>query len=200
MVYYVGTMPYSSSIVHFGIKGMKWGIRRYENPDGTLTQAGKERYQRNLHKEARRDAQRKSDADAAYGSGAGTRRKLIDKEINEKLKNKDYAKHYERAKKEVDVSKSLKRAESLHRHSGDFERGQRLSERGRNVSNTILKSVGSSAATAATTHLVAQIFGGGDKLASSIIYATGGLTIASTLGSGARDAYQINYYERNKKF
>lgn len=29
---------------HFGIKGMKWGIRRYQNADGTLTEAGKKRY------------------------------------------------------------------------------------------------------------------------------------------------------------
>ena len=29
---------------HFGIKGMKWGVRRYQNKDGTLTKAGKKRY------------------------------------------------------------------------------------------------------------------------------------------------------------
>ena len=29
---------------HFGIKGMKWGVRRYQNSDGTLTSAGRKRY------------------------------------------------------------------------------------------------------------------------------------------------------------
>ena len=29
---------------HWGIKGMRWGVRRYQNPDGTLTAAGKKRY------------------------------------------------------------------------------------------------------------------------------------------------------------
>lgn len=29
---------------HFGIRGMKWGVRRYQNENGTLTSAGKKRY------------------------------------------------------------------------------------------------------------------------------------------------------------
>lgn len=29
---------------HYGVKGQKWGVRRYQNEDGTLTAAGKERY------------------------------------------------------------------------------------------------------------------------------------------------------------
>lgn len=32
-------------LVHHGIKGQKWGVRRYQNADGTLTSAGKKRYQ-----------------------------------------------------------------------------------------------------------------------------------------------------------
>lgn len=31
-------------ICHHGIKGQKWGVRRYQNPDGSLTEAGKKRY------------------------------------------------------------------------------------------------------------------------------------------------------------
>lgn len=31
-------------IVHYGVKGMKWGVRRYQYSDGTLTPAGKRKY------------------------------------------------------------------------------------------------------------------------------------------------------------
>ena len=31
-------------LAHHGIKGQKWGIRRFQNEDGTLTEAGKEKY------------------------------------------------------------------------------------------------------------------------------------------------------------
>ena len=34
----------TSELYHWGIKGMKWGVRRYQNKDGTLTPAGKKRY------------------------------------------------------------------------------------------------------------------------------------------------------------
>lgn len=35
---------YGNELYHHGIKGMKWGIRRYQNEDGTLTPEGKMRY------------------------------------------------------------------------------------------------------------------------------------------------------------
>ena len=44
-MYYVGGIAYDPNYLqHHGIKGQKWGIRRYQNEDGTLTPVGKERY------------------------------------------------------------------------------------------------------------------------------------------------------------
>lgn len=41
---YLYTIGSDGELVHWGIKGMKWGQRRYQNKDGSLTPAGKKRY------------------------------------------------------------------------------------------------------------------------------------------------------------
>lgn len=40
--------PNLMEMYHHGIIGQKWGIRRYQNEDGTLTEAGKKRYERDI--------------------------------------------------------------------------------------------------------------------------------------------------------
>lgn len=67
MTYYmVAGLPYSAELYHHGIKGQKWGIRRFQQENGTLTSAGRERYA---------DAIAKSAANANGDSSGSSQRK-----------------------------------------------------------------------------------------------------------------------------
>ena len=52
----------NGELYHYGVKGMKWGVRRYQNKDGSLTNAGKKRYSKESTSDVDtddRDARRK---------------------------------------------------------------------------------------------------------------------------------------------
>lgn len=88
----------NNELYHFGIKGMKWGVRRYRNEDGSLTAKGKKKYSKQYEKlsaKVRRDIQKTSNSRflnsynkaASYMSSGG-----IDKfnKAQEKKYGKDY--------------------------------------------------------------------------------------------------------------
>ena len=51
--YYILTSD--GELYHYGIKGQKWGVRRYQNKDGSLTPAGQKRLAKNLKKDYKRN-------------------------------------------------------------------------------------------------------------------------------------------------
>lgn len=65
---------------HYGIKGQKWGIRRYENEDGTLTEEGKSRYR------ATEAAKTKDKVDSIYRTLSKNDRWFLENETNMKKK------------------------------------------------------------------------------------------------------------------
>ena len=102
---------------HWGILGMKWGIRRYQNEDGTLTEAGKKRY-----REASKDAKEYARAKMFYGEGAGTRRKLIKAKVEEKSKDAGYKEAFNYALSKQDMNKHADAAKR-ERKAENFKQG-----------------------------------------------------------------------------
>lgn len=69
---------------HYGIKGMKWGVRRFQNSDGSLTSEGRKRYGSGDLKEA----QKKVDKGKAMVDGVKkTRVKAAEKQHDKKIKD-----------------------------------------------------------------------------------------------------------------
>lgn len=87
---------------HYGVKGMKWGVRKDRSG-----------VSRRTNREARKDAQEYARAKMFYGQGAGTRRKLIRATVNEKKrKDESYAKAFDQHLQDQDMSRHASKARS----------------------------------------------------------------------------------------
>lgn len=80
-----GSFLDTSELYHWGIKGMKWGVRRFQNEDGSLTTAGKKRYG---------DESTGSDKKTSSNNGPKTPRKGLIARRKDSLTQKYIAKGY----------------------------------------------------------------------------------------------------------
>ena len=104
-----------SELYHHGIKGMKWGIRRFQNPDGTYTEAGKRLRQRQANSaKARQEAREARQERRTIAKEAREERRTIAKEAREE-RRREAAAAKEQKRIEAEEAKELKAAEDAAR-------------------------------------------------------------------------------------
>ena len=136
---------------HFGIRGMHWGVRRFQNEDGTLTEAGKKRY-----REASKDAKEFARAKMYYGEGAGTRRKLIKNKVEEKSKDPAYKEAFDFALSRQDMNKHVEAAKR-ERKLNDTKNN--ISKTGRGIVNILAGNPERAAASVLVTYGALRVTG-----------------------------------------
>ena len=81
---YEYNMTYPNELYHYGVKGMKWGVRRYQNADGSLTSAGKKKTQK-LQSRLDRNMQKQSKADAKIMDARAKNRARLESKYDKKI-------------------------------------------------------------------------------------------------------------------
>lgn len=98
-----------NELYHFGVKGMRWGVRR------TPAQLG---HDISAKHKAKKDAKEFARAKMYYGEGAGTRRKLIKAKVAERSKDPKYKEEFDKALGKQDMAKHADKAR-IERHARD---------------------------------------------------------------------------------
>lgn len=134
-----------SELKHHGIKGQKWGVRRFQNSDGSLTAAGRKRYSTDDYKNT---LDKVKQADKTLNT--------VKKAINE-ADAKSYEKKvkYELSKmSDKELQQAVSRLNMEERYSQVMNQRYRL-EQGESRVNKILDVAGSALTGAATALTIA---------------------------------------------
>lgn len=82
-----------NELQHYGIQGMKWGVRRYQNYDGTYTQAGLKRYNKSMdeyEQKRSKETQTRADYKAGKASKSDVNKASSERRTAERQLKKDY--------------------------------------------------------------------------------------------------------------
>lgn len=126
---------YNNHLVHHGILGQKWGVRRYQYEDGTLTSEGKKRYYES-NADSDRYARQGAKVGNAYADYLNSSKLYYNSETGNTILIEDLKKKatYERAVKEADDI-----LEKLEKNYEVFVDGFKVSDSGKSFIQVALK-------------------------------------------------------------
>lgn len=140
---------------HSGIKGMKWGIRRYQNEDGSLTEEGKKRYGNpETYRAVAKEASSLEEATKGASSAVSTAASIINTQRGSKAIRKDYSNLSDK-----ELQERINRL-NLERAYGDLSGDTKYVKTGKEKAREILQTAGATLAIASTAIAIyAQLHG-----------------------------------------
>ena len=140
---------------HSGIKGQKWGIRRFQNEDGSLTEEGKKRYGNpETYRAVAKEASSLEEATKGASSAVSTAASIINTQRGSKAIRKDYSNLSDK-----ELQEKINRL-NLERAYGDLSGDTKYVKTGKEKAREILQTAGATLAIASTAIAIyAQLHG-----------------------------------------